>query len=90
MRFELTIPDQVYRRAQKRSVETGVSMDRLFSDAVAHHLIDEDSGPEVTPELLASLRAAEADIAAGRGLTPEEVRLNLEQRKLSWLQTHTL
>ena len=88
MRFELTIPDQVYRRAQKRSVESGVSMERRFSDAVALHLIDKNNGPEVTPELLASLRAAEADMAAGRGLTPEEVRLNLERRKLAWLQTH--
>jgi len=89
MRFELTIPVQVDRRAQKRSVETVVSMDRRISDAVALHMVDEDNGPEVTPELLASLLAAEADLAAGRGFTPREVRLNLEQRKLPWLQTQT-
>ena len=67
------------------ATESEVSFDRFVSDALVLHVEDATDGPQVTAELIASLRKAEADIDAGKGLTMEQVDKNLAAKRAAWL-----
>lgn len=88
MRLEVTIPDQLFDQAQRVAVERGVSFDRFLSEAVEFRLEEEPAVPVPTPELIAALRKAEADIRAGHGLTMAQVEESLAERKAAWLQAN--
>ncbi|AIE85997.1 hypothetical protein [Fimbriimonas ginsengisoli] len=88
MRLEVTISDQLYSQAQRVAVEIGVSLDRFVSEAVELRLEDEPSGPKVTPELVAALRKAKADVEAGNGRTMAQVEESLAAKRAAWLQAN--
>ena len=90
MRPEVNIPDQLYGQAQRVASEIGVSFDRFTADAVELHLEDACDGPKETPELIASLHKAEADIDAGKGLTMAQVDKSLAAKRAAWLQANPL
>jgi len=76
MRFEVSIPDQIVSQAERVAVESGVSLDEFVSDAMELRL-DIENGPIPTPELIASLRQAQADVKAGKGRTMAQVEESL-------------
>jgi hypothetical protein len=43
-----------------------------------------------TPELLAKIDAADADITAGNGRTPEQVRARLAATRAEWLAANPI
>lgn len=88
MRLEVTIPDQIVDQAQRVAVECGVSFDRFVSDAVELHLDNEPLGPVPSPELIAALRKARADVKAGNGRTMAQVGESLAAKKAAWLQAN--
>jgi hypothetical protein len=88
MRLEVTIPDHLASQAQRAASETGVSFDRFVADAVQLHLADDYDGPEPTPELIASLRKAQADVRGGKGRTMAQVEESLAAKKAAWLQAN--
>ena len=90
MKVEVIIPDPVFHEAERAAERTGVSLDRYFSDALLLHLEDGHDGPQMTPELLKSLRAAEADIDAGLGLTLTQMDEDLAAKRNSWLRANPL
>lgn len=67
MRLDITLPDQLYSETQRAAIAAGVSK--------------EETGPVATPELIASLHAAQAEIDAGQGLTIEEVRVEQSAKR---------
>lgn len=85
MRLDITLPDQLYSETQRAAIAAGVSVDRFIVEAIALHA-KEESGPVATPELIASLHAAQAEIDAGQGLTIEEVRVELSAKRDEWLK----
>jgi hypothetical protein len=88
MRLEVTIPDHVYSEAQRAAVKSGVSLDLFVSEAMALYLDDEPRALVPTPELIAALRKAEADIDAGNGLTMAQVEASLAAKRAAWLQAN--
>ena len=88
MRLEVTIPDPLFDQAQRVAVESGVSLDRFVSEAMELHLEDEPRGPVPTPELIAALRKAKADVKAGNGRTMAQVEESLAAKQAAWLQAN--
>jgi hypothetical protein len=88
MRLEITIPDPIYSNAQRVATEMGVSFDHAVSDAMEIYLADEYDGPEPTPELIASLRKAQADVKAGKGPTMAQVEESLAAKRAAWLHAN--
>jgi hypothetical protein len=87
MRLEISIPDPIFSNAQRVATEMGVSLDRFVSNAV-EIMADDYDGPDPTPELIASLRQAQADVKAGRGRTMAQVEERLAATKAAWLQAN--
>jgi hypothetical protein len=88
MRLEVSIPDQLVGQAQRAASEIGVSFDRFVTEAVQLHLEDEHPEPKPTPELIAKLRNAEAEIDAGKGMTMAQVEQSLAAKRAAWLQAN--
>jgi hypothetical protein len=89
MRLEVTIPDQVYRQAQLMAVETGITIDRLVSDAVTMHLeVDSEPPLKLSAEQIAKVRQSQAEIKAGNGRTMAQVEESLAERRAAWLQAN--
>ncbi|RYZ72200.1 MAG: hypothetical protein EOP09_03555 [Proteobacteria bacterium] len=86
---QISIPDPFFAEATRRAKASGVSLERYVMDALRLHFEDEYDGPKATPELIATLRQADADIDAGKGLTMEQVRANLAANRTEWLQNHS-
>jgi len=59
----------------------GVGLDRFVSDVAETYLADDYSGPEPTPELIASLPRAQADVKVGKGRTMAQVEESLVAKK---------
>jgi len=85
MKVEVIIPDPVFHEAERAAERTGVSLDRYLSEALVLHLKDTFDGPQITPELLTSLRRAETDIDAGLGSTMAQVEKDLASKRAAWL-----
>jgi len=88
MRLEVTIPDPIFDQAQRAATASGVSIDRFLSEAVRFWFDDEPRGPIATPELIAALRKAEADIDAGKGLTMAQLDESLAAKRAAWLKAN--
>lgn len=77
-----------YRSAEERSRGQGV-------EAYIQHLVTaeirtkepEDFDHIFTPEYLDQLHAAAAEIAAGKGLTPEQMDDHFRSKRSKWLET---
>jgi hypothetical protein len=90
---QVQLADDVYKDAQRRAAEAGFSsVDDYVADVLTNDLF-ENSGEETpnldhlfTPERLAHIAAAQADVKAGRVLTSEQVDAELAKCRDEWLQ----
>jgi hypothetical protein len=90
MRLELNIPDPIFEEAVRVASENGVSVELFITESVELRLDEEPHGLPVTPELLVSLRKAEADIDAGLGLTMAQSEEKFRARRAEWLRANPL
>jgi len=92
---QVQLNDKLYKEAERRATEAGFSsVDEYVADVVSHDLV-EDSGGETpnldhlfTPERLAHIDAAEAEIKAGNFYTAEQADAELAKRRAEWLRNN--
>ena len=85
---QIHLSDEVYREAERRAAEGGfASVDQYVAD-----LVSLDLGPAenfdhcFTPERLADIDRASAQIAAGQCFTAEQADIELAKRRAQWLR----
>jgi|GEM_PF-820253 len=90
---QIQLADDVYEQARRRAAEAGfASVDEFVADMVSHDGVDDGEADEpnvdhlFTPERLAEIDQAEADIRAGRFYTTEQAYAELEKFKAEWLR----
>ena len=80
---QIQLSDQLYQEAQRRASASGfVTVDEYVADVLQHDLREEteDFDSLFTPERLAHIDQAAAQIDAGQGIPAEQVR-NYFRRK---------
>lgn len=89
----IQLDDKLFKEAQRRAAESGFStVDEYVADVVSHDLIEESGGetPNLdhlfTPERLAHIDAAAAEIKAGNYFTAEQVREHFKKKRAEWIQ----
>jgi|GEM_PF-2042862 len=90
MRFELIIPDTT-RPAVKSKLTNLLELLTARPELVEEiHLIGDDETTPVglTPEQIAKVREAQEDVKAGRVVTLEQSKANLEAHRKEWLAAH--
>lgn len=85
---QIQLDDQLYREAQRRATEAGfASVDKYVADVLQHDLDDAENLDRLfTPQRLAQIDRAAAQIAAGEGLTTEQGDAELAKRRDEWLR----
>jgi hypothetical protein len=86
---EIRLSDQLYQEAQRRAVEAGFpSVDEYVADVLQHDLHEEPENLDhlFTPERLAHIDRAIAQIDAGMGLTSQQADAELAKRRAEWLR----
>jgi hypothetical protein len=90
---QIQLADKVYKDAQRRAAEAGfASVDEYVADVLINDVF-EDGGEETpdlehlfTPERLAKIDAALADVKAGHFLTSDQVDAELAKCRDEWVQ----
>jgi len=85
---QVQLSDQLYQQIQRRAVAAGFpSVDEYIADVLQHDLIEdaENFDQLFTPERLAHIDRAIAQVEAGQGLTSEQARAELAKRRDEWL-----
>lgn len=82
------LDSQLYQEAQRRAAEAGFdSVDEYVADVLRHDLEDGENLDHLfTPERLAHIDRAAAQIDAGLGIPAEQVRAHLAKRRDEWLR----
>jgi hypothetical protein len=81
---QVQLSDQLYQEAQRRAAEAGFgSVDDYIADVLTHDFDDqaEDLDRFFTPERLAQVDRAAAQIKAGELFTSKQVREHFEQKR---------
>ena len=84
MMHQVRLNDQLYQQAQRRATEAGfASVDQYIADVLAHELEEEvdDLDRFFTPERLAQIDRAAAQIKAGESFSSEQVREHFRQKR---------
>ena len=86
---KIQLDDQLFQEAQRRAAAAGFgSVDEYVADVLQHDLREEPENFDhlFTPERLAHIDRAAAQIAAGQGLTLEQAEAELTKRRDEWLR----
>jgi hypothetical protein len=90
---QIQIDEKIFEAAQRRAADAGYSsVDEYVADVVAHHLVEDgnDETPNLdhlfTPERLAEIDQAAAEVEAGNYVTADQVREHLRQKREAWIQ----
>jgi len=75
----VSLPDPLFVEAQRAAAASGLSVEAYVQEAVKLH-IQEDSPIKLTPEQVAIIAAAEADIDAGNFYTAPQMREYFNQK----------
>lgn len=88
--YEVRIPDHVYQQVSQAARDQHVSLEEFVTEALQLHLQDdaEDYNHLFTPEVIAQLDAAAADVRAGKSFTGKEVDEFLAENRKEWLEKH--
>jgi hypothetical protein len=84
------LADQVYQEAQRRATEAGfASVDDYIADVVIQDVSDscENLDHYFTPERLAHIDKALAQVDAGNYFTEEQAKAELGRRRARWIET---
>jgi hypothetical protein len=80
----IQLNDQLYLEAQRRAATAGFpSVDEYVADILHHELLEETENFDhlFTPERLAHIDRADAQIDAGHGITSEQVREHFRRKR---------
>ena len=89
---QIHLADEVYEQARRRAAEAGfASVDEFVADMVSHEAADfDDAEPNIdhlfTPELLAIIDKAEAEVDGGHFFTSEQAKVEFARRRDEWLR----
>lgn len=86
---QIQVNDQLYQEAERKAAEAGfVSVDDYVADVLQQDLVDDSENFDhlFTPERLAHIDRAIAQIEAGQGLTSEQAKAELAKRRDEWLR----
>lgn len=85
---QIQLNDQLYQEAQRRATESGFgSVDEYVASMLQHDLDEADNLDRFfTPERLAHIDRAVAQIDAGQGMTREQVDAELAKSRDEWLR----
>ncbi|HEX4129124.1 MAG TPA: hypothetical protein VHZ24_03715 [Pirellulales bacterium] len=85
---QIRLDDQLYQEAQRRAAESGfANVDEYVANVLQSDIADTDELNHLfTPERLAEIDHAAAQIAAGNGLTTEQADAELAKRREEWLR----
>jgi hypothetical protein len=90
---QVRLDEQVFETAQRRAVDAGYSsVEEYISDFVVHDQVDDMASqtPDLehlfTPDRLAHIDAAMAEIKGGRSFSSEEAADELANRRQEWLR----
>jgi hypothetical protein len=88
--YEIRIPDEVYRQAAQAADAQHVSLEDFVTEILQLHLQEGDAAIQrmFTPERLAHIAKAEAEIDAGLGLTPQQARADFATKRAEWLRAN--
>ncbi len=79
---QINLSEQLFRDVQRRAEAAGFeSVDEYVADVLQQELDDENLDHLFTPERLAHIDRAIADIDAGKGIPAEEVREHFRRRR---------
>jgi predicted transcriptional regulator len=81
--YEVRISDSLYERASQAAKAHHVSVDAFVEKAVQQSL--EDEPVRLTAEQVAIIRQSQAEIKAGKGMSLEEVKADLQAHRKEWL-----
>jgi hypothetical protein len=85
----IQISDQLYREAQSRAAGAGfANVDAYIADVLKQELQDEVGNLDdfFTPERIAQIQEAEAEVARGEVYTWEETKIELAKRRAEWIR----
>ena len=82
--LNIKLPDPVFDEAAREAAASGLSVEAFVADMVREglHVADEDA--PLTPEQIAKVRRAQAEIAAGESYTEDEVEAHFARKGASW------
>lgn len=90
---QIQLADRLFTEAQRRATAAGfATVDEYVADVVSHDLVEDTDGetPNLdhlfTPQRLADIDAAAAEIAAGNSYTAEQVREHFDRKRAAWQQ----
>ncbi|MBS0209743.1 MAG: hypothetical protein JSS27_12405 [Planctomycetes bacterium] len=85
---QIQLNEQVYQEAQRRASEAGFSsVDEYVTELLQHGFEETENLDHLfTPERLAHIDCAIAEIDAGLGLTSEQAKAELAKRREEWLR----
>ena len=81
---QIQLNDQLYQEVERRASSSGfVTVDEYVADVLQHDLHDETENLDYlfTPERLAHINRAVAQIDAGQGIPAEQVRDRFRQKR---------
>jgi soluble cytochrome b562 len=89
---QVQLADQLYKDAQRRASEAGFStVDEYVADVLSHDLSPDatDFDHLFTPDRLAHIDKAAAEIDAGEFYTTEQAATELAKRRAEWLRKNS-
>jgi hypothetical protein len=87
----IQLSDQLYQEAQSRATEAGfANVDAFVAHVLKHELEDDPVNLDgfFTPERMALIEEAEAQIARGESYTLEQLDSELDKTRAEWLRQH--
>ena len=87
---QVKLNDQLFEQAQRQAVEAGyVSVDEYIAELVSHDATATANFDHLfTPQRIAIISKASAEIDAGAALTAEQADRELSKRRDEWLRAH--
>jgi hypothetical protein len=88
---QVQLNDQVFKVAQRRAAEAGfATVEEYIADVVCNDLDDQTENLDhlFTPERLAHIDKAEAEIKAGNFYTAEQAKIEMAKRRAEWIRKH--
>ncbi len=85
---QVQLDDRIFQIAQQRAAAGGfASVDEYLADVISHDIDDQNNIEHLfTPERLAHIARADAEIDAGNSYTIDEVKLELAEQREQWLR----
>ena len=88
---QIEVPDQIFRAAQRRAVDSGyASVDEYLLEVISHELDEatENLDAYFTPERLALCDRALEEIKSGKFFTAEQADAELAKRRAEWIRNN--